>query len=126
MNKFIKLIGIATVAALSQSCSYFDDSSDETSADKAPLAKGSYIFGSEVSSFQPCGEELELWVIGEQQLITDLQNDYMELVNKPYEQVFVSFRGHSLEKAKDGFAADYDGQFKVIDVVAIQQEDICK
>lgn len=126
MNKFIKLIGITAIVALSQSCSYFDDNSDETSPDEAPLAKGSYIFGSEVSSFQPCGEALELWVIGEEQLITGLQNDYMDLVNKPYEQVFVSFRGHSLEKAKDGFAADYDGQFKVTEVVTIQQEDICK
>ena len=50
----------------------------------------------------------------------------MEMVEKPYEQVFVSFRGHQLEKASEGFAADYDGQFKVTEVVTMQKDDICQ
>ena len=38
----------------------------------------------------------------------------------------VPLLGGTTVKAKDGFAADYDGQFKVIDVLKIQQEDICQ
>jgi hypothetical protein len=49
----------------------------------------------------------------------------MDLTNKPYQQVFVSFRGKRLPKAKDGFAADYSGQFKVTEVIKLQEENIC-
>ncbi|MBV35554.1 MAG: hypothetical protein CMP47_08870 [Rickettsiales bacterium] len=125
MKTLIKVISIGVVIAMTQSCSIFEQSTSPVDATTS-VTKGSYMYGSEVSSFQPCGTDQELWVIGDETITGELHNDYMEMVEKPYEQVFVSFRGHQLEKASEGFAADYDGQFKVTEVVTMQKDDICQ
>ena len=111
-----------TVAAL-QGC--FTNNSKENEASSYEGVRGSYIYGNEVNSFQPCGTTAELWVVGEQSIMTKLENDYMSLINKPYQQVFVSFKGKKLPKASDGFAADYSGQFKVTGVEVVQKESLC-
>lgn len=125
MKTLIKVISIGVVIAMTQSCSIFEQSTSPVDATTS-VTKGSYMYGSEVSSFQPCGSQQELWVIGDETITHELHNDYMEMVEKPYEQVFVRFRGHQLEKASEGFAADYDGQFKVTEVVTMQKDDICQ
>lgn len=123
--KCISMVSIICSAWLLQSCFSNNESSDDSTKGKGDSINGSYIYGNEVSSFQPCGLTAEFWVIGEEKLLTRLQNKYMDLANKRYQQVFVSFRGKKLPKAKDGFAADYSGQFKVTEVVKLQEENIC-
>jgi len=125
MKRFLWVFGSLAVLFLLQSCFTNNEPSDSGSDDDKGAVKGSYIYGNEVSSFQPCGLETELWVTGNESLMTKLENDYMAMVNKPYQQVFVSFKGHKLAKAKDGFAADYDGQFRVTKVITMQKENIC-
>lgn len=121
--KILKLLFASIVIASLQGC--FTNSPEQTDASSFDGVKGSYIFGNEVNSFQPCGTTTELWVVGEQSIMTKLENQYMSLTNKPYEQVFVSFKGMKLPKAQDGFAADYSGQFKVTGVEVVQKESLC-
>lgn len=125
MKTSIKVISIGVIITMTQSCSIFEKSAGQAD-DSTSMTKGSYMYGSEVSSFQPCGSDRELWVIGDETLTSELHSEYLDMVRKPYEQVFVSFRGHQLDKAKEGFASDYDGQFKVTEVVTLQKDDICK
>lgn len=125
LNRSIRVLAILSATVLLQSCYTNSESSDDNSNLPGEVVKGSYIYGNEVSSFQPCGLTAEFWVIGEQKLMNQLQNNYMELASKPYQQVFVSFRGSRQPKAEDGFAADYSGQFKVTEVIKLQEENIC-
>ncbi|GAA0200378.1 hypothetical protein GCM10009123_04670 [Kangiella japonica] len=125
MKTSIKVISIGVIIAMTQSCSIFKKIENQAE-DMTSMTKGNYMYGSEVSSFQPCDSESEFWVVGDEGITTELQNDYLEMVNKPYEQVFVSFRGYQLEKANECFAADYDGQFKVTEVISLQKDDICQ
>ena len=111
-----------TVTTL-QGC--FTNNSEKRESSSYEGVKGSYIYGHEVNSFKPCGTTAELWVVGEQNIMTKLENDYMRLTNKPYEEVFVSFKGKKLPKASDGFADDYLGQFQVIGVEVVQKESLC-
>lgn len=125
MKTPVKVISIGVIIAVAQSCSIFEQDSNKAT-EAADVTKGSYMYGSEVSSFQPCGSEDELWVIGDEAVTSELHHDYLEMVEKPYGQLFVSFRGYHLEKASEGFAAEYDGQYKVTEVITLQKDDICQ
>ena len=125
MIKSIRIFSLLVVSGLLMSCNTVSDSNDLDSDEFQKVLNGTYIFGSEVSSFQPCGSSAELWVTGEQKLLTKLESDYMNLVAKPYQEVFVSFKGNRLPKAKDGFAADYDGKFELLDVLDLDRTKKC-
>ena len=78
--------------------------------------KGHAIFGHEVRSIRPCGEDEALWAIDSTQLIWGL---FRELAPgmEPYEEVFVVVQGIPGDTPLDGFGADYPGSFNVDRVV---------
>ncbi|WP_223669445.1 hypothetical protein [Kangiella shandongensis] len=120
----IKLSLILGAALIVQSCKTTETRSVESPSED--VVSGSYIYGHEVNSFQPCGEKIEYWVVGNEGVMSQLSERYTGMVGKPYQPVYVSFRGDKIGKATDGFASDYDGQFKVREVVSMTNTNICQ
>ncbi len=78
---------------------------------------GHYTYGVEVNVFQPCNLKTAFWVIGPDKIISKIVTQYEMLTSKPYEKIFITLTGEYTSKATDGFAADYDGQVKVTNVI---------
>jgi hypothetical protein len=90
------------------------------SADRAQL-QGHYYWGHEVETFHPCGSNQEFWVTGDDALLQPLRDQAAELSRlngQPYQPVYIAASGISEGKAFDGFAADYDGVYRLTAVHA--------
>lgn len=126
MSRKVKTyLGLVSFGLILQSCSINGDQEVGHTASSDNSIVGSYIYGNEVNSLQPCGSDKELWVIGSKAVMTSLEEEYLKLASKPYQAVYVRFEGKQLARADDGFAADYSGRFKVTDVVTLQKDSIC-
>ncbi|MGH7444411.1 MAG: hypothetical protein ACREKM_06025 [Longimicrobiales bacterium] len=89
------------------------------------LYEGQYTFGHEANVFQPCASDRTYWVVGDSALIEDLQARYTfwrdSALAEPYAPVYARLRGGpSANVESDGFAAQYDGMFEVVEVEALR------
>ncbi len=80
--------------------------------------KGVYVWGAEVSSFTPCGSEVDYWV--RYSKMQPMSERYEKVVTQPYQPVFVRLRGSISEEPRTGFVADYDGILYVSEVFAFE------
>ena len=94
---------------------------------KSESYRGFYVFGHEVRTFQPCGSDQVYWVKADQKISQQLRKEHHKLTSKPYEPVYVEVKGHLIQKAAEGFAAEYDGQIVIdgIDLVRPRQKEDC-
>jgi uncharacterized membrane protein len=93
-----------------------DSDADAGQAVDAPTTKtilaGHAVFGHEVRTIRPCGEDSTLWAIDSTQLTWDVHRELAPGM-APYEEVFVVVEGSPANSPQDGFGADYDGAFYV-------------
>jgi hypothetical protein len=82
---------------------------------------GLFRFGSEVQSFIPCGDTLEYWVTGRDEVWLDLRDRYDALMRAPYEPVFLRAVGMPTGRDSVGFAAEYDGVFRLDSVLEVSR-----
>ncbi len=76
--------------------------------------EGLYYFGLEVETLHPCGNEGAFWVVGEDALLQPLREMAAGASKaKPYQPIYVSVSAGFEGKANDGFAADYDGVYRI-------------
>ena len=73
-------------------------------ADCDKTYKGKYVWGHEVDSFQPCNSKKSYWVSASSWVKGPLLDYYKKLKLKPYEPIYIEFRGHVLNEVVDGFA----------------------
>jgi len=80
------------------------------------ILKGKLIIGHEAQSFEPFTGDKEFWLTDRTGILT---NKYKELTkhDKAYTAIFAEIKFINKGKAKDGFAADYDGVVEVISVL---------
>ncbi len=92
--------------------------------------KGILVIGNEVATFSPCGTSKVYW-------ITDTKNGQLHRLYKSkvgskateYTPVMAELMVSDNGKAKDGFAADYDGVLKTVSVKSIEiitPDNYCK
>jgi putative lipoprotein len=84
--------------------------------------RGFYVFGHEVRTFQPCGSRDVYWVRASNEISRRLRDEHQRMTTKPYEEVYVEVTGRLTEKAKEGFAVQYDGQIIIDDVSLIRSK----
>lgn len=87
------------------------------------VVKGTLIWGHEAHSFKAEGDSLEYWVDDNTGV---LEKDYQATVGdgaQPYTPVYVELKVRDMGKATDGFALDYDGVYRVEEVVSIKPVD---
>lgn len=95
-----------------QACSSKENSQHPADAGGQTLS-GHYIYGHEVNSFKPCGHKDIFWVIGSNEILELMAENYSIHTTNPYDEVYIKIIGEYLKKASDGFAMDYDGQVQV-------------
>jgi hypothetical protein len=84
--------------------------------------RGKYYWGNEVETFHPCGSEKSFWVVGDKSLLQPLHDKATELSQakgQPYQPIYIEASGRSEGKANDGFAADYDGVYRLTAVKTV-------
>ncbi|MBW2198948.1 MAG: META domain-containing protein [Deltaproteobacteria bacterium] len=88
---------------------------------------GFYRFGHEVRTFQPCGSEQVYWVRAEGKIDKELREAHQKLTAKPYAPIYAEVRGRLMDRAAEGFAANYDGQIVIESIVLlrIKQKEDC-
>jgi hypothetical protein len=112
MKKLTNYLIFFFIIAIIPACSSLADPPYEVTNDNNTLI-GHYIYGHEVNTFQPCGNNRVFWVNGTSEVLGLLEVNYHKHTSKPYEEVFVKISGTFSAKANDGFAADYDGVFQI-------------
>jgi putative lipoprotein len=70
------------------------------------IFRGHLRFGHEVRSFQPCGKDVEYWVVD--RIGGELWDIYSALIPNPYEPLYVEVRGVLGPPPDTGFGVDYD------------------
>lgn len=83
--------------------------------------QGTLVMGHEVRSFTADGQDKEYWVIDKS---GDLYKKYQEIA--PIEQgayipVRAELKVKELPKMQDGFGADYDGTYEVVEIISVQK-----
>ncbi|MFI0395643.1 hypothetical protein [Paracoccus jiaweipingae] len=80
-------------------------------AQAGPVLTGMYSYGPEVSSFQPCGSDKVLWLDGEGEAMTLLQENAQAVSvgsDTPYSPIWVAISADQAEAVGE-FSKDYDG-----------------
>jgi hypothetical protein len=87
-----------------------------------PPLRGHYYWGHEVEAFHPCGSKQAFWVVGDAALLQPLRDKVTKVSHdqgKPYVPIYVEASGVVEKKATDGFAADYDGVYRITAVQVV-------
>lgn len=86
----------------------------------APPLRGRYTWGHEVNTIQRCDSKDIYWVRCDQPMAARLRAFVEQHTDHPYTSVYIEFRGQLLDERPDGFAANYDGVFKMEDILSLQ------
>jgi len=79
------------------------------------IYEGIYSWGHEVHSFTPCNSKTSYWV-GYYFAGIQMNEFYRENHKRPYQSMYIKFRGHILNEEVDGFAEQYDGLIHISEV----------
>jgi hypothetical protein len=92
------------------------------------IIAGRFVWGAEVITIQPCHSDKVYWVSASSWTRGPLLDYYENNVKKPYQPVYIEFRGQILDESVDGFAADYDGLIRISEIQkkALRIPDNCK
>ena len=86
---------------------------------QTPAQRGLYYWGAEVNVLCPCGGEDCFWVRADTEVLGRLRTFVEQQTDKPYQPVFLSYRGQRLDEPGAGFAAEYEGYLAIAEVVSI-------
>ena len=78
---------------------------------------GLYTRGAEVNVFQPCGSNEIFWVSASSWVQGPLLEYVQKSMNKPYQSIYMEFRGSILDEVRGGFAQQYDGLIRVSEIL---------
>lgn len=93
-----------------------------TGCDGAPPERGIYYWGAEVNAVCPCGSRQCYWVKTGPDIGNRLKGFVQRNTSKPYQGVYLVYRGQLLDEATVGFAANYDGLMAVDEVLGLTVE----
>lgn len=86
---------------------------------KSFVVEGLLVIGHEVRSFIADGDTAEYWIIDETDSLKPLYEKAVGEKAKPYTAVKASLRVVDAGKSAEGFAAEYDGVYRVKEVIDI-------
>jgi len=84
--------------------------------------------GHEVRSYQPCGADEELWVLGQSPALSEIKSTYSQLMRGAhvYAPLFVTLAGGAVDPPQDGFGASYDGAFFAERLLDVKRTGNCR
>lgn len=87
-----------------------------------PVLRARYYWGGEVNVVCPCGTELCYWVRADPEVIQPLKNFVQRQTSRPYQPVYLTYRGRLLSDPAVGFGASYDGHQQIEQVLSVTLE----
>jgi len=83
---------------------------------KSKTLEGQLTLGHEVRTFKPCGSDKTFWISDK---TGKLKEFYTKLTvgEKPYTPIFTEIEVKDKGKAKEGFPAEYEGVYEVVNVL---------
>lgn len=81
---------------------------------------GKLILGHEVAEFGPCNSDKSYWIEDETGQLEQQYRQTMASDAAAYTPVYALLKVIEKDRAEDGFASDYDGVMKVINIVEIK------
>lgn len=105
-----------TIIAAAASCLLAGCSSIPSS-----YVRGHYTWGHEVRTLTPCGSAKTFWVAGDPALLRQLRETAESLQANPYDPIYIEASGTAEARATDGFAANYDGVYRLTGIRVVQK-----
>lgn len=91
------------------------------------IFEGWVTIGHEVRSFEPCGRNDPLWLMGQSPAIKEIIAAYRQAlpIEKTYQPMFMVLAGKLLEPPADGFGAEYEAAFLATHLVRVAPGATC-
>ena len=94
-----------------------------TSYAHAAQVRGLLVFGHEVRTLQPCGDDRIFWLDVPDNLREPVEARYQAVASRPYQAVCAVIEGTSRNQPSGAFAADYDGAIVLSELHSISTVD---
>ncbi|MEG1838635.1 MAG: hypothetical protein RSA92_00670 [Bacteroidaceae bacterium] len=88
--------------------------------DKPLSVQGKLVIGHEVSSFIACGDTTAYWIDDSSNRLDSLYNQVLESNSEPYTEVYAELKVKNKGKSTEGFSADYEGVYEVVEVIKVE------
>ena len=83
---------------------------------KSKTLEGQLTLGHEVRTFKPCGSDKTFWVSDKTGKLKEFYSK-LTIGEKPYTQIFTEIEVKDKGKAKEGFPAEYESVYEVVNVL---------
>ncbi len=123
-NVMLTLIAITLFVTVTCGSRHRTETSPAAIPPRAPameFLKGFAVYGHEVRTFRPCGQDDPLWAIDPSGLIWELYED-LALHLEPYEEIFAIVEGRLAPPPQEGFGTSYPAALEVKRVLYMAQE----
>lgn len=87
--------------------------------DDAQVIRGTLIMGPEVREFKPNGQSKEYWLIDKADNLYKVYTEALPAEAEVYTPVNAALKVVELPKMQDGFGAEYDGTYEVVEIISI-------
>ena len=81
--------------------------------------EGLYYWGAEVNVICRCNTDSCYWVRGGAEVVDRLKNYVQRQTSRPYQPVYVQYRGEMLDEQTFGFAVNYEGYQALHEVLSV-------
>ncbi|MEL7312391.1 MAG: hypothetical protein AAFN07_12815 [Pseudomonadota bacterium] len=83
--------------------------------------QATYVYGVEVDALHPCGESEPSWASYNWEG-AELLSFYKSETTRPYQPIYIEFRGAYLAEEMDGFASSYAGLLHILEIEKMSLE----
>lgn len=83
------------------------------------IVRGKLTMGHEVRAFVPDNQNKEFWVIDRSGKLFPEYQKIAPVEEGPYTPVHAELKVKELPKMQDGFGAEYDGTYDVVEIISI-------
>lgn len=130
MTKKILIVFMMVVTFLSCHQNKKTDSQEIASADSVAYitVKGQLVMGHEGEVFTPCGSKDAFWVEDTTDKLKSQYEEFTKDAKEHYTPIYAELKVVDKGKTTEGFAAEYDGVYEVIEVISVRplNETDCK
>lgn len=85
----------------------------------ADIVSGYYVYGANRNTFQPCGSESRYWVEGENVVVSELQQSYLNEATADLQVLYTELAGQVDAEATDTFP-EHDGVFRIESLASLR------
>lgn len=92
--------------------------------DSVMTVSGQLVIGHEVRSFMPDGDTLVYWLIDRSGTLKALYDSAVGIDAEPYTPVRAELKIIDKGLSDEGFSADYDGVYEVVEIISMGEKEV--